>query len=47
MANPFTVQPLGGLQNVANIQQGMQGIAQNFQADAAEEKRQALMGQAA
>lgn len=46
MANPFTVQPLGGLQNVANIQQGMQGIAQNFQADAAEEKRQALMGQA-
>lgn len=46
MANPFTVQPLGGLQSVANIQQGMQGIAQNFQEDAAEEKRQALMSQA-
>lgn len=39
MANPFSVQPLGGLQNVQMIGQGMQGIAENVQADrAAEEK---------
>ena len=46
MANPFTVQPLGGLRSVQNIQNGMAGIAQNYRANQQEEKQQALMGQA-
>lgn len=47
MANPFTVQPLGGLQNIQMIGQGMQGIAQNVQADREKQRREALMQQAA
>ena len=46
MANPFTVQPLGGLRSVQNIQNGMAGIAQNYRANQQEEKQKALMGQA-
>lgn len=38
MANPFTVQPLGGLQNIQMISQGMQGIAQNAQAERQQEQ---------
>lgn len=39
MANPFSVQPLGGLQNVRMIGQGMAGIAGNIQADRQAEQR--------
>ena len=46
MANPFTVQPLGGLQSVLNIQNGMAGIAQNYRAGQQEDQQKALMGQA-
>jgi len=46
MANPFTVQPLGGLQSVQNIQNGMAGIAQNYRAGQQEDQQKALMGQA-
>ena len=46
MANRFSVQPLGGLQNVQNIQQGMAGIAGNVQQNRAQEQKQALMQQA-
>lgn len=46
MANPFSVQPLGGLQSVQNIQQGMAGIAGNFQRDRLEEQRQRVMQEA-
>jgi len=45
MANPFTVQPLGGLQNIQMIGQGLQGIAQNVQADRAEQERAQIMQQ--
>ena len=46
MANPFTVQPLGGLRSVQNIQNGMAGIAQNYRAGQQEDQQKALMGQA-
>lgn len=45
MANPFTVQPLGGLQNIQMIGQGMQGIAQNVQADREEQERAQIIQQ--
>ena len=38
MANPFTVQPLGGIQSIQGINQGMQGIAQRMQQDRQQEQ---------
>src|SRR5690554_2109495 len=38
MANPFTVQPLGGIQNIQGINQGMQGIAQRMQQERQQEQ---------
>jgi hypothetical protein len=46
MANRFSVQPLGGIQSIRGITQGMQGIAENFRQDQAEERRQGLIQQA-
>lgn len=47
MANRFSVQPLGGIQSIRGITQGMQGIAENFRQDQEEERRQGLIQQAA
>lgn len=46
MANPFAVQPLGGLQSIQGIKQGMAGIAEGVQQNKAEEQRQQLMQRA-
>jgi len=46
MANPFTVQPLGGIQGINQINQGMQNISNTSQANQAEEQRRAVMSQA-
>ena len=46
MANPFTVQPLGGIQGINQINQGMQNISDTYQANQAEEQKRAVMGQA-
>jgi hypothetical protein len=40
MANPFTVQPLGGFQGVQNITQGMQSIARRSEMNDQEEQAQ-------